>query len=88
MDLLVEQLMAIYGRSHQPPKFSTRLHQLEKLRQAKNCLEQRYKMLQEQASGELLAEDLNRARSLLDEILSSLTTDELLDKIFADFLYW
>ncbi len=85
MDLLVEQLMAIYGRSHQPPKFSARFHQLEKLRQAKNCLEQGYKMLQEQASGELLAEDLNRARSLLDEILGSLTTDELLDKIFADF---
>lgn len=85
MELLVEQLMAIYGRSHQPPKFSARFHQLEKLRQAKNCLEQGYKIFQEQGSGELLAEDLNRARSLLDEILGSLTTDELLDRIFADF---
>lgn len=85
MELLVEQLMAMVGRSQQPPKFSARRHQLEKLRQAKDCLEQGYRMLREQGSGELLAEDLNRARSLLDEILGALTSDDLLDRIFADF---
>ena len=85
MGLLVEQLMEACGKSSQPPKFSARSHQLEKLSQARDCLKNGYEVLLQQGSGELFAEDLKRARALLDEIVGAVSSDELLDKIFAGF---
>ena len=85
MNLLVEQLMAACGRNGQAPKFSARRHQLEKLRQARDSLQNGYEVLVGQGSGELFAEDLKKARALLDEIVGAISTDELLDRIFAGF---
>lgn len=85
IDLLMGKLVERCGRTRQPPKFSARRHQVEKLKQARTCLDEGYMALVERGGGELFAEDLKRAGSFLGEILGEHTSEELLDKIFAGF---
>jgi len=66
-------------------EFLARRRHLEALRRALEHLEQARAILHSNGAAELLAEDLRQAQRDLGEITGQLSSDELLDRIFAGF---
>jgi tRNA modification GTPase len=66
-------------------QFMARRRHLQALELAQQHLENGQRQLQQQAAGELLAEDLRQAQQALAEITGEVSADELLGKIFSSF---
>lgn len=86
VDLLREHLKHCMGyQSGQEGEFIARRRHLDALERASNHLLTGQAALQDQGSGELLAEDLRQAQQALGEITGEFTADDLLGQIFSSF---
>ena len=65
--------------------FSARRRHLDALQRAQALVVTARQQLIEQQAGELLAEDLRQAQQVLGEITGTVTSDELLGRIFSSF---
>ena len=85
MRQLVEAIAAKCGKEQSSPTFSARARHVESLQKVLAAVRKGNQELQQNGAGELFAEDLKLANSFLDEILGETTSEDLLDRIFADF---
>ncbi len=86
IELLREYLKSYMGyNTHTEGTFIARRRHLDALERADQFLISGKKQLQENRSGELLAEDLRQAQLSLSEITGKFTSDDLLGKIFESF---
>jgi tRNA modification GTPase len=84
--LLREHLKQCMGfSSSQEGEFIARRRHLDAIERASKHLLTGRSALQEQGSGELLAEDLRQAQQALSEITGEFTADDLLGQIFSSF---
>jgi tRNA modification GTPase len=86
IDALRDHLKAVVG--YQPAtegSVTARQRHLESLRAAKYHFDKACQVLQEQAAGELMAEELLQVQNLLAEITGQFSSDDLLGRIFEDF---
>jgi len=65
--------------------FMARRRHLDALKRAGEAIGQARVALDEQAAGELVAEELRLAQQALGEITGAVTSDDLLGRIFAEF---
>lgn len=65
--------------------FIARRRHLDALHKTRECLEQARFQLEHHAAAELVAEDLRHAHRYLGEITGTVTTDDLLGRIFSSF---
>ncbi len=86
VDLLREHLKQCMGYSSgQEGEFIARRRHLDAIERASDHLLTGQSALQNQGSGELLAEDLRQAQQALGEITGEFTADDLLGQIFSSF---
>ncbi|PLX60740.1 tRNA uridine-5-carboxymethylaminomethyl(34) synthesis GTPase MnmE [Sedimenticola selenatireducens] len=86
IDLLREHLKQCMGfNSGQEGEFIARRRHLDAIQRASEHLLTGRAALQDQGSGELLAEDLRQAQQALSEITGEFTADDLLGQIFSSF---
>lgn len=86
LELLREHLKHSMGfKSHSEGSFIARQRHIEALQLAATHLELGKEQLIEFKAGELLAEELRIAQQALGEIVGTLTSDDLLGKIFSSF---
>ncbi|WP_051301792.1 tRNA uridine-5-carboxymethylaminomethyl(34) synthesis GTPase MnmE [Sedimenticola selenatireducens] len=86
IDLLREHLKQCMGfNSGQEGEFIARRRHLDAIQRASEHLLTGRSALQDQGSGELLAEDLRQAQQALSEITGEFTADDLLGQIFSSF---
>lgn len=71
--------------SGQEGEFIARRRHLDAIQRASEHLLTGRAALQDQGSGELLAEDLRQAQQALSEITGEFTADDLLGQIFSSF---
>jgi tRNA modification GTPase len=65
--------------------FSARRRHLDALQRARAHVEAGIRQLEQQGAGELLAEELRQAQEVLGEITGSVSSDDLLGRIFSSF---
>lgn len=86
IDLLREHLKQCMGfSSRQEGEFIARRRHLDAIQRASEHLLTGRAALQDQGSGELLAEDLRQAQQALSEITGEFSADDLLGQIFSSF---
>ncbi|VAX13255.1 tRNA-5-carboxymethylaminomethyl-2-thiouridine(34)synthesis protein MnmE [hydrothermal vent metagenome] len=86
MDLLREHLKACVGyRGAGEGQFMARRRHLQALEQAREFIEKGATQLHDYAAGELLAEELHQAQKALGEITGTVSSDDLLGRIFSSF---
>ncbi len=85
IQLLAEHLKGLMGYSAGESTFTARRRHLDALRRTRAWLGEARKHLSKTRARELLAEDLRQAQQCLGEITGEVTTEELLDRIFASF---
>jgi tRNA modification GTPase len=86
MDLLRQHLKQSVGYlGVEEGEFIARRRHLDALERARHQLQQAVCMLEQQAAGELLAEDLRLAQQQLSELTGEFTADDLLGRIFTTF---
>ncbi|MBB3102991.1 tRNA uridine-5-carboxymethylaminomethyl(34) synthesis GTPase MnmE [Azomonas macrocytogenes] len=86
LDLLRTHLKTCMGYEQTTESgFSARRRHLDALRQAASHLQHGYNQLIHSGAGELLAEDLRQAQQALGEITGTVTSDDLLGRIFSSF---
>ncbi len=86
MDLLREHLKACVGyRGASEGQFMARRRHLQALEQARGFIEKGATQLHDYAAGELLAEELHQAQKALAEITGTISSDDLLGRIFSSF---
>ena len=85
IQLLAEHLKGLMGYSAGEGTFTARRRHLDALRRTRAWLGEARKHLSQTRARELLAEDLRQAQQCLGEITGEVTTEELLDRIFASF---
>jgi tRNA modification GTPase len=84
--LLRRHLQACVGyRAEMPGALSARRRHLDALERARRHAEAGRRRLVEDGAGELLAEELRIAQEALGEITGAVTSEALLDRIFASF---
>ncbi len=88
IELLREHLKACVGFNAQAGnegQFMARRRHLQALGLARQCVENGAMQLREYAAGELLAEELHQAQEALGEITGTVSSDDLLGRIFSGF---
>jgi len=87
IDLLRDNIKNIVGvtQSADSGLFLARRRHLDALNRARNSLELGRQQLEQNAAGELLAEELKQAQQALSEITGQFTSDDLLGRIFSEF---
>ena len=86
IEQLKQQLKLLAGYQQQVEGvFTARRRHLNALEQAMTAIKNGQKLLQTQAAGELLAEDLRQAQKAINEITGEFSADDLLGKIFSSF---
>jgi tRNA modification GTPase len=86
IDLLRQHLKDCMGfQATAEGGFIARRRHLDALRKTRECLEQARFQLSHHAAAELVAEDLRHAHRYLGEITGTVTTDDLLGRIFSSF---
>jgi tRNA modification GTPase len=86
LDALRQHLKQCAGYSEQTEGgFSARRRHLEALQRASQHLDAGVQQLEQQRAGELLAEELHLAQQVLGEITGTVSSDELLGRIFSSF---
>lgn len=79
----LKQQMGYHGA--QEGEFLARRRHLDALQRAAQSLEAAGRILQSDAAGDLMAEDLRQAQNALSEITGEFTSDDLLGQIFSSF---
>lgn len=83
---LREHLKTVAGyQGEDESSFSARRRHITALQEALQAVEAGQRQLQQDAAGELLAEDLRAAQKALEEITGTFTADDLLGRIFSSF---
>ena len=85
IDLLRNKILERVGFENDESVFTARIRHIESMRSAVNILKSAELELVEVSSLDLLADHLRQAQNELAEILGSVTSDELLGKIFSEF---
>jgi tRNA modification GTPase len=85
LDALRNHLKAIAGWAPAEGSFSARRRHMDALDRARQHLVLGLDALQEQRAGELMAEELRLAQGALGEITGTVTTEDLLGRIFSSF---
>ena len=85
IDQLRNKILERVGFDNDESVFTARIRHIESMRSAVNILKSAELELVEVSSLDLLADHLRQAQNELTEILGSVTSDELLGKIFSEF---
>lgn len=85
IDLLRNKILERVGFENDESVFTARIRHIESMRSAVNILKSAELELVKVSSLDLLADHLRQAQNELTEILGSVTSDELLGKIFSEF---
>ena len=85
MDELRQCLLEQVGYTEQPGGFTARRRHLRALQDASRSLQAAIALVENEAPGELVAEELRTVHAQLAEIVGETTTDELLGEIFSSF---
>jgi tRNA modification GTPase len=86
MELLTQHLKHSMGFNESTENiFIARRRHIEALRKGYEFVESALNQLQTSQAGELVAEDLRQAQMILGEITGTVTSDDLLGKIFSSF---
>lgn len=85
IESLKDIIARLCGKDEKAPIFSARRRHLMSLEKALGYIREGCVRLKEEEAGELLAEDLKQAQNALGDILGETSSEELLDRIFADF---
>ena len=85
VDLLREKILEKVGYENDESVFTARIRHIESMRSAVNILKSAELELVDVSRLDLLADHLRQAQNELSEILGSVTSDELLGKIFSEF---
>jgi tRNA modification GTPase len=86
MDALSFQILSTVGYAeHSEGSFTARRRHLDALTRASDLIDSGRRQLEQQQSGELLAEELRLAQQALGEITGEFGSEDLLGRIFSDF---
>ena len=85
VDLLRDKILEKVGYENDESVFTARIRHIESMRSAVNILKSAELELVDVSRLDLLADHLRQAQNELTEILGSVTSDELLGKIFSEF---
>ena len=85
IDQLRNKILERVGFDNDESVFTARIRHIESMRSAVNILKSAELELVQVSSLDLLADHLRQAQNELTEILGSVTSDELLGKIFSEF---
>jgi tRNA modification GTPase len=86
LEALREHLKGSVGFAEQNDGgFSARRRHLDALQRARAHVEAGIRQLEQQGAGELLAEELRQAQEVLGEITGTVSSDDLLGRIFSSF---
>jgi tRNA modification GTPase len=83
--VLVDMIAARAGHAPSETRFTARARHVDALRRAAEPLQRARLLAGPGGAGELLAEELRQAGSILGEITGTVTSDDLLGRIFASF---
>ncbi len=79
-------LIKLLGKTeHTAPAYSARRRHLLALEQTRETIVKGYGVLKQQGAGEIFAEELKVARTILGEVIGKTDNEELLNKIFSEF---
>ena len=85
IEQLRDKILEKVGYENDESTFTARIRHIESMRSAVNILRSAELELVDVSSLDLLADHLRQAQNELTEILGSVTSDELLGKIFSEF---
>ena len=85
MTALEARLMHEVEQFHGEGEFTARQRHIDGLYGARKAIAKAFELLNDRGDGELIAEELLRARRELDGLLGRMTSDELLGEIFRTF---